>query len=98
LKGGGPITDIEGKSATAAQNRVNEATDLPSYLRALEEVRTVVAKRVAKLGGQVPPIPTAHKYTRTNRYGKWRNNHEKKLRKIKCQILILIFLTVRGLQ
>jgi hypothetical protein len=59
LKGGGPITDIEGKSATAAQNRVNEATDLPSYLRALEEVRTVVAKRVAKLGGQVPPIPTA---------------------------------------
>jgi len=59
LKGGGPITDIEGKSATAAQNRVNEATDLPSYLRALEEVRTVVAKRIEKLGGQVPPIPTA---------------------------------------
>ena len=53
LKGGGTITEEEGKKATAAQARLNTAVDLKDFRAALKDARELVAGRVKKAGGKV---------------------------------------------
>lgn len=45
LKGGGQITEIEGKKAEQAQARLNEAQSEEEYLKALQEMRGLVEDR-----------------------------------------------------
>jgi hypothetical protein len=53
LKGGGTITEEEGKKATAAQARLNTAVDLKDFRDALKDARELVASRIKKAGGKV---------------------------------------------
>jgi hypothetical protein len=53
LKGGGTITEEEGKKATAAQARLNTAVDLKDFRAALKDARELVAGRIKKAGGKV---------------------------------------------
>ena len=53
LKGGGTITEEEGKKATAAQARLNTAVDLKDFRNALKDARGLVAARIKKAGGEV---------------------------------------------
>ena len=53
LKGGGTITEEEGKKATAAQARLNTAVDLKDFRAALKDARELVAARIKKAGGEV---------------------------------------------
>ena len=48
LKGGGPITDTEGKAATAAQVRLNTAQSEQQYLSALNEMVDLITRRKQK--------------------------------------------------
>ena len=48
LKGGGPITDIEGKAATEAQARLNEAQSEEAYLTALSDMEKLIEKRMKR--------------------------------------------------
>lgn len=48
LKGGGPITDIEGRQATAAQARLNSAQSEEAYRESIKEMRDLLVARRAK--------------------------------------------------
>lgn len=49
LKGGGPITDIEGEKATAAQARLNTSNSEKEYKAALLEMQQLVDERKRKI-------------------------------------------------
>ena len=57
LKGGGPITDIEGQKATEAQNRLNEAQSEGEYKKALEEMRTLTEARNKRIEAYIEKSP-----------------------------------------
>lgn len=59
LKGGGPITDTEGRAATNAVTRIqNRFTDVAEYKKALEELRQVFANAEARATGKPVPYPS----------------------------------------
>ena len=45
LKGGGQITEVEGKKATEAQARLDNAQDEEDYIEALRELRDIIQKQ-----------------------------------------------------
>ena len=51
LKGGGQITEVEGKKATDAMARLNTAQSDNEYKTALEELRGIMASAQSRLGG-----------------------------------------------
>lgn len=51
LKGGGQITEVEGKKATDAMARLNTAQSDGEYKTALEELRGIMAAGQSRLGG-----------------------------------------------
>jgi hypothetical protein len=63
LRGGGAITEVEGKKATEAQIRLDTAQSDEAYLGALKEARQLILDRMARAkaeasGGKIPvPIP-----------------------------------------
>jgi hypothetical protein len=63
LKGGGSITETEGKVATAAMARLDRAQSSEEYRKALKELRDVLetgmARARAKVGGMTAPAPGA---------------------------------------
>ncbi|MEP9368654.1 hypothetical protein [Xanthobacter sp. VNH20] len=59
LKGGGAITDYEGKKAEEAFARLNAAQSLPDYLAALNEFKGALGAGLAKLQGQAGAVPGA---------------------------------------
>jgi soluble lytic murein transglycosylase-like protein len=67
LKGGGAITELEGRAATDAMARLNRAQSLEEYQAALAELRSIVAlgvermraKAAASMQGQTAPAPSA---------------------------------------
>lgn len=58
LKGGGQITEIEGKKAEEAQNRLNEAQSEQEYLNALQEMLGMVEQRASRIPGYTKPKAT----------------------------------------
>lgn len=56
LKGGGAITEIEGKKAEQAIARLNRAQSDAEFKKSLEELRSVVAAGQARLGGGQPSL------------------------------------------
>lgn len=76
LKGGGAITDYEGKRAEAAMARMNAAQSLPDYVAALNEFKEAVTAGVDKLrqsaggaggnAGAASPPPNAINALRQN--------------------------------
>lgn len=73
LKGGGAITEVEGKKATDAIARLNRAQSDQEYGVALQELRTVMDNGRKRLGGTdkpgggampLPPNPTASSLTK----------------------------------
>lgn len=57
LKGGGQITEVEGKKATDAMARLNTAQSDGEYKKALEELRGIMAGAQSRLGGAQPQQP-----------------------------------------
>lgn len=55
LKGGGPITDIEGKKATEASVRLDTAQSDEAYEAALKEARSLLDERYERVTGQKIP-------------------------------------------
>lgn len=53
LKGGGQITEVEGKKATDAMARLNEAQSEGEYLQALKDLREVVARGRDRAAGKL---------------------------------------------
>lgn len=51
LKGGGQITEVEGKKATDAMARLNTAQSDKEYKAALQELRGIMSSAKARLGG-----------------------------------------------
>jgi hypothetical protein len=67
LKGGGQITEVEGKKATDAMARLNTAQSDAEFKESLNELRQIMAQGQARLGGapaQQPQAP-ARTVTRT---------------------------------
>lgn len=64
LKGGGQITEVEGKKATDAMARLNRAQSDEEFQRSLQDLRSVMEKGRARLGG-VPDAQAAPKQQRT---------------------------------
>lgn len=56
LKGGGAITEVEGKKAEQAIARLNRAQSDAEFKRSLEELRSVMAAGQARLGGGQPTL------------------------------------------
>lgn len=56
LKGGGQITEVEGKKATDAMARLNTAQSDGEYKKSLDELRWVMVNGQRRLDG-LPPIP-----------------------------------------
>lgn len=52
LKGGGQITDYEGRKAEQAWVRMNQAQNIGDFIKALDEFNSAVSDGVAKLEGQ----------------------------------------------
>ena len=56
LKGGGQITEVEGKKATDAISRMNTAASEPEFRKAVEDFQTVIKQGLyrakAKAGGK----------------------------------------------
>lgn len=52
LKGGGQITEVEGKKATDAIARLNRSQSGPEFEQSLKDLREVMAAGQARLGGQ----------------------------------------------
>lgn len=62
LRGGGAITDVEGKKATDAVARLNNAQTEGAYRQALSELKEVITagrERMAKMAGQEAPAKPA---------------------------------------
>lgn len=84
LKGGGAITEVEGKKATDAIARLNRAQSDQEYGVALQELRTVMDNGRKRLGGTdkpgggaalpLPPNPTAASLTKGVVYETSRGN------------------------
>lgn len=55
LKGGGQITEVEGKKATDAIARLNTAQSDDEFKASLEELRGIMAAGQARLGGSATP-------------------------------------------
>lgn len=55
LKGGGQITEVEGKKATDAMARLNRAQSDEEFQRSLMDLREVMQKAKARLGGGQAP-------------------------------------------
>jgi len=49
LKGGGQITEVEGKKAEEAQSRLNEAQSESEYLKAIDEMDMLIAERIDRI-------------------------------------------------
>lgn len=64
LKGGGQITEVEGKKATDAMARLNRAQSDEEFQQSLQDLRSVMEKGRARLGG-VPDTQAAPKQQRT---------------------------------
>lgn len=64
LKGGGQITEVEGKKATDAMARLNRAQSDEEFQQSLQDLRSVMEKGRARLGG-VPDTQPAPKQQRT---------------------------------
>jgi len=64
LKGGGQITEVEGKKATDAMARLNRAQSDEEFQQSLQDLRSVMEKGRARLGG-VPDAQAAPKQQRT---------------------------------
>lgn len=56
LKGGGAITEVEGKKAEQAIARLNRSQSDAEFKKSLEELRSVVAAGQARLGGGQPSL------------------------------------------
>jgi len=56
LKGGGAITEVEGKKAEQAIARLNRSQSDEEFKKSLEELRSVVAAGQARLGGGQPSL------------------------------------------
>ena len=56
LKGGGQITEVEGKKATDAMARLSTTQSDDEYKKSLEELRWVMVNGQRRLDG-LPPIP-----------------------------------------
>lgn len=72
LKGGGQITEVEGKKATDAIARLNRSQSGPEFEQSLKDLREVMAAGQARLGGTASPQapaaqPTAPTIQRTGR-------------------------------
>ena len=65
LKGGGQITELEGKKAEQAQSRLETALNYPDFLDALEEFRFYVDIGIRRKNGE--QIPPDQIYTPSNR-------------------------------
>lgn len=65
LKGGGQITELEGKKAEQAQSRLEKALNYPDFLDALEEFRFYVDIGIRRKNGE--QIPPDQIYTPSNR-------------------------------
>ncbi len=60
LKGGGQITEVEGKKATDAIARLSRAQSDKEFKKSLEDLREVMVKGQSRLGGEAPaPAPAA---------------------------------------
>lgn len=74
LRGGGQITEVEGKKATEAMARLNTAQSEADYRQALGELRTIVQNGLArarqKAGGGAPSVG-ANKGNRTSSGVSW---------------------------
>lgn len=68
LKGGGQITEIEGKKAEAAQARLNQAQSEPEYRLALEEMASLIRQRKARIETRMSELQgqAAETQNRTN--------------------------------
>lgn len=55
LKGGGQITEVEGKKATDAIARLNRSQSGPEFEQSLKDLREVMAAGQARLGGAASP-------------------------------------------
>lgn len=60
LRGGGAITDIEGKKATESLSRLNSAQSPQDYRDALNEFRGIVVNALARSRTQAGAAPTAN--------------------------------------
>ena len=58
LKGGGQITEVEGKKATDAMARLNTAQSDSEFKTSLEELRGIMNQGYERLGGQPLPLPS----------------------------------------
>jgi len=60
LKGGGQITEIEGKKAENALARLNSAQSTPEFTRALNDYKSVIQTGMDRLNGQLNGAPPTY--------------------------------------
>ena len=57
LKGGGQITEIEGKKATAAMTRMDTSQSEAEFVKAAREFQEIIRGAVARVGAQAAGVP-----------------------------------------